>query len=348
MIRPGRLNLITDVDGISVGNVASPEVRSGVTIVLPSRRAVAGCDVRGGAPGTRETDALDPTCVADAVDAVVLSGGSSYGLDAASGAVAWLGARERGFRLGTSPIVSPVVPSAILFDLPNGGDKNWGEAPPYREWGLRACEAAGTDFPLGNVGAGMGAVVGDIKGGLGSASAIDGEIQVGALLAVNAFGSAVIPGSRHLWAAPYEIDQEFGGADWPREMASVATLDPFFGCRTELEPMAPGGHTTIGVVATNAALSPAEAKRIAIMAQDGLSRSIRPIHSHVDGDVLFVLSTATVEVTGSERLVHLMRLGSIAADCVARAVGRGVVAASTLGSLQSYQTKFGRRASETA
>jgi L-aminopeptidase/D-esterase-like protein len=197
-----------------------------------------------------------------------------------------------------------------------------------------ACERAGRDFDLGNVGAGMGAMVGNIKGGLGSASAIDGALQVGALIAVNAFGSAVIPGTGHFWAAPYELDGEFGGRGWPGEPPPVSSADPFF-------DLTPGGNTTIGVVATNAALTKSEATRIAVMAQDGLARAIRPIHSHVDGDTIFVLATGTVALPAEpmDRLMQLMRIGAIAADCVARAVARGVYAAADLGDAVSYRTK---------
>ena len=343
-LRPGPRNLITDVDGIAVGNVQSLAVRSGVTIVLPDARATAAADVRGGAPGTRETDALDPTCLVEAVDGIVLSGGSVYGLEAMSGAVAWLGARGRGYGLGETPRVSPVVPGAVLFDLPNGGDKDWGETPPYRGWGLDACEAAGRDFALGNAGAGAGAMAGNMKGGLGSASVLDGALQVGALIAVNPFGSVVMPGTGHFWAAPFEIDGEFGGRGWPSAMPPAATDDPLKGSRLDVAPLAPGGNTTIGVVATNAALTKAEARRIAIMAQDGLARAIRPIHSHVDGDTIFTLATGTVALSDNplDRLMQLMRIGSLAADCVARAVARGVYAAQDLGDMACYQTRYAR------
>lgn len=341
-VAPGPRNLITDVDGIRVGNIACDRVRSGVSVVLPDERAVAACDVRGGAPGTRDTDALDPTCLADAVDAVVLSGGSTYGLEAASGVVAWMGHRGRGFSLGVTPKVSPVVPGAVLFDLPNGGDKDWGETPPYRTWGLEACNAATSDFALGNAGAGTGALAGDIKGGLGSASAIAGELQIGALMAVNSFGSAVIPGSAHFWAAPYELADEFGGYGWPSPLPPVSAFEPLRQSRLEMAPLAPGGNTTIGVVAVNAVLTPAETKRIAIMAQDGMSRALRPIHSHVDGDVIFVISTGRVTLPESDRLMQLMRIGSIAADCVARAIARGVYAADDMGAAPCYRTRYDR------
>ncbi len=350
-IRPGPRNLITDVDGISVGNVQSVSVRSGVTVVLPDARALAACDVRGGAPGTRETDALDPSGLVEAVDAIVLSGGSVYGLEAMSGAVAWLGARGRGFSLANDGTrVSPVVPGAILFDLPNGGDKDWGETPPYREWGRQACAAAGRDFDLGNAGAGMGAMAGSLKGGLGSASALDGDLQVGALIAVNAFGSPLVPGTPHFWAAPYELAGEFGGCGWPSKPAPVSDAEPFVGSRLDIAPPAPGGNTTIGVIATNAALTKAEARRIAIMAQNGLARAIRPIHTHVDGDVLFVLATGGVALAAapSDRLMELMRIGSVAADCVARAVARGVHAAADLGDAVSYRSKFSAKLSGSA
>ena len=341
-IRPGPLNLITDVDGIAVGNAQSESVRSGVTVVLPDARAVAAADVRGGAPGTRETDALDPACLVEAVDGIVLSGGSVYGLDAMSGAVAWLGARGRGFRLGETPRVSPVVPGAALFDLPNGGDKDWGETPPYRDWGRQACEAAGREFELGNVGAGMGAMAGNLKGGLGSASVRDGNLEIGALIAANPFGSVVMPGTGHFWAAPYEIAGEFGGRGWPGTLPSVSAEEPFRGSRLDVAPLGPGGATTIGVVATNAALTKAEARRIAIMAQDGLARAIRPVHAHVDGDTIFVLATGKVALAEGplDRLIAIMRVGALAADCVARAVARGVFAATDVGDAISYRSKF--------
>jgi L-aminopeptidase/D-esterase-like protein len=336
-IRKGARNLITDVDGIHVGNAGSLATRSGVTVILPEARAVAGVDVRGGAPGTRETDALDATCLVDAVDAIVLSGGSVYGLDAASGATAWLGARGRGFGMGEAALVAPVVPAAILFDLTNGGDKNWDEVPPYNEWGRAACAAADKGFALGNAGAGLGARAGTLKGGLGSASAVtDGGLQVGALIAVNPFGSAVIPGSECFWAAPYEIDAEFGGRGLPQTMEGLATRHPLLGTKGEAAAQA-GGNTTIGCIATNAALTPAEARRVAIMAQDGLARAIRPIHTPFDGDVLFVLATATRPLDPAIRALEILQIGSIAADCVARAVARGVYEAETLGDSIAYR-----------
>ncbi|HEY0418714.1 MAG TPA: P1 family peptidase, partial [Acetobacteraceae bacterium] len=208
--RPGPRNLITDIVGIAVGNADDAAVRSGVTVVLPEARAVAAVDVRGGGPGTRETDALGPTCLVESVDAIVLSGGSAFGLDAAAGAMAWLAVRGRGFAVG--PAVVPIVPAAVLFDLGNGGDKHWGDRPPYRDLALAACAAAGRDFALGNAGAGSGAKAGDLKGGLGSVSAVtDDGFQVGALVAANPLGSVVMPGDGAFWAWALERNGEFGG-----------------------------------------------------------------------------------------------------------------------------------------
>lgn len=335
-IRKGIRNHIGDVDGILVGNAEDEAARTGVTVVLPEARAVAGGDVRGGGPGTRETDLLDPSCLVDAVDAIVLSGGSAWGLEAASGAAAWLGARGRGYRVGSSPLVSPIVPSAILFDLANGGDKGWGEEPPYRALGKAACEAASDDFRLGNAGAGLGATAGKYKGGLGSASAIaESGLAVGALIAANPFGAVVAPATDRFWAAPFEMDGEFGGRGVP-EAGGFAALDPLAGSKADATP---GGNTTIGVVATNADLTPADARRIAIMAQDGLARAIRPVHAPVDGDTIFVLATGTYPLGVEARHVALSAIGALAADCVARAIARAVYEAETLGSAISYRER---------
>jgi L-aminopeptidase/D-esterase-like protein len=331
-LRPGPLNLITDVEGIRVGNAEDRQVWTGVSVVLPERPALAAVDVRGGAPGTRETDALDPTCAVDEAHAVVLSGGSAFGLEAASAVQLWLAARGIGFRVGTARV--PIVPSAILFDLLNGGDKAWGENPPYRALARTACEAAGSAFALGNAGAGYGAKAGRLKGGLGSASVVSADgLQVGALIAANPRGSLVVPGTTSFWAAPLEQEGELGGqAPLPAGAAGTASdLDL-------LDPRAPAvaGNTTIGVVATNAVLSKAEARRVAIMAQDGYARAIRPAHTPFDGDTVFVLATGALALP-EPRIGALARLGSLAADCVARAAARGVYEAETLGSWTGYR-----------
>lgn len=320
---PGARNLITDVPGLKVGQAQDPAARTGVTVILPDERAVCACDLRGGGPGTRETDALAPENLVDAVDAVVLSGGSVYGLAAADGVVAWLGARGRGFKLAVAAEIppSPVVPGAILFDLANGGEKAWGEAPPYRALGAQAVEAASAAFDLGTAGAGYGAMAGGLKGGVGSASvvSVDG-FTVGALMAVNCWGSPVAPGGRTFWAAPYEIGGEFGGLGSAGLSAAPEDWGP---------AKAPGHarNTVIGCVATDAILTPAQAKRVAIMAQDGLARAIRPVHAPFDGDIVFALATGRRPL-GERPDYDLARLGALAADTVARAVARGVFEAT--------------------
>jgi L-aminopeptidase/D-esterase-like protein len=328
---PGPLNLITDVAGLKVGQAEDAGVRSGVTVILAEGRAVCAVDVRGGAPGTRETDALAPENLVDEADAVVLSGGSVYGLAAADGVTALLGAAGQGYGLSRATggpralgaPVAPIVPAAILYDLANGGDKAWGEAPPYRDLAMAALRCAGREFALGTTGAGYGAMAGRLKGGLGSASAVsEAGFTVGAIVAVNSFGAAVAPGGRTFWAAPYEIGGEFGGLG----AAGLAAAPDDWGLA---KGPAPGErvNTTIACVATNAALTPAEAKRVAIMAQDGLARALRPAHAPFDGDVVFALATAKLEVE-APRLQTVARLGALAADCLARAIARGVFEAT--------------------
>jgi L-aminopeptidase/D-esterase-like protein len=332
-IRPGLRNLITDVEGILVGNAEDHRIRTGVTVIYPAERCPAAADVRGGAPGTWNIEAMDATSLQNEVDAIVLSGGSMYGLDAGGGVVAALGARGRGISFGG--VVIPVVPGAILFDLANGGEKDWGEAPPYAALGRAALEAIGPDFALGNAGAGLGARSNTLKGGLGSASTVtDDGLQVGALVAVNSFGSAVMPGTNRFWAGPLEMGEEFGGlgpppADWRGE--AEMPLPPGFA----MNPMA---NTTIAVVACNVALSKGELQRLAIMAQDGLARAIRPIHTPFDGDTVFAMGMGQVPLTNPAMLA---RLGHLAADTLARAVARGVYHAASLGDRPGWRERFG-------
>jgi L-aminopeptidase/D-esterase-like protein len=320
---PGARNLITDVPGLRVGQAHDAVARTGVTVILPDDRAVCAVDVRGGGPGTRETDALAPENLVEAIDAVVLSGGSVYGLAAADGVVGWLGARGRGYGLvGRAGVpVSPVVPGAILYDLANGGDRAWGEEPPYRRLGREAIAGCDLEFALGTAGAGYGAMAGSLKGGTGSASIVAADgVAVGALVCVNSYGSVVAPGGRTFWAAPFELGGEFGALgsaglaagpdDW-----GLAKADP--GQRM---------NTTIACVATDVALTPAQAKRVAIMAQDGLARAIRPIHAPFDGDVVFALSTARKPLEGDD--FTIARIGALAADVLARAVARAVFEAA--------------------
>jgi len=322
--RHGPRNLITDVPGLKVGQSQDAAVRTGVTVILPDERAVCAVDVRGGGPGTRETDALAPENLVDAVDAVVLSGGSSYGLAAADGVTAWLGARGRGFGLVDMPGVprSPVVPAAILYDLANGGQKTWGMESPYRGLGIEAAEATALEFELGVAGAGFGAMAGALKGGVGSASIVTEDgITVGAIVAVNSFGSVVGGDGKSFWAAPFEIGDEFGGYG----SAGLAIAPDDWG-KAKTAPAA-RANTTIATVATDAVLTSAQAKRVAIMAQDGLARAIRPAHAPFDGDVVFALSTARRPLPEPVPLT-ITRIGALAADCLARAIARAVFEAA--------------------
>ena len=335
MIRPGPRNLITDVPGILVGNAEDHHARSGTTVVLAEETATAAADVRGGAPATRGASALVPGGIVLGADAVTLSGGSAFGLAAAEGVMSWLAARGRGMLFGGSRV--PSVVGAILFDLLNGGDKAWGEEPPYRRLGLAASDRAGPAFGLGNAGAGLGAKAGSLKGGLGSASFVyedqGAPLTVGAIVASNPLGSVVIPGSSTMWAWALEQDGELGGQPPPRAPVHGDALEHAF-------PGTAPASTAIAVVATDAALTQAQALRLAMMAQDGFARAIRPSHTPFDGDVIFALATGR---RGPLDPAGLGRLGMLAADCVARAVARGIFEAESLGDLPSYRSVHGAR-----
>lgn len=326
MIRPGPLNALSDVAGLVVGNAEDAHARTGVTVVLPQHAVAAAVDVRGGAPGTINTDALRPGGLIREVHGLVLSGGSAFGLEAATGLMAWLAARGRGFTQW-GPCI-PVVAGAILFDLANGGDKDWGEAPPYRRLAQVAADAAGTAVRLGNAGAGYGAVAGPLKGGLGTASAVDEAtgVTVAALVAANPVGSVVMPGSRTMWAWHLEQAGELG-----HQAPPTAPTGHAFTTKGGL-----GMNTTIGVVATDAALDHADLQRLAVMGGDGYGFAIRPIHTPFDGDTLFALATGAVSL--SDRSAAILRVGAIAADVVARAVMRAVYEAEPLEDIPAYRS----------
>lgn len=320
MFRAGPRNLITDVAGLKVGNGRDDRLKSGVTVVLCEEPATAGVKVLGGAPGTRETDLLAPQALVDRVDAVVLSGGSAFGLDAASGVQAALREMGRGFEAAGHRV--PIVPAAILFDLANGGDKDWGRYPPYREIGHAAVRSAASDFSLGSEGAGTGALTAGLKGGLGSASAVlSNGVTVGALAAVNAAGSATIGGTAHFWAAPFEIDGEFGGLGLPSPLPADATAI----ARKKIGGLS--GNTTIGVVATDARLDKAAATRLAVAAHDGLARALWPAHTPVDGDLVFALATGHRDAPADRTFA--IELCAAAAATMARAIARGIYSAAT-------------------
>ncbi|NGO51022.1 P1 family peptidase [Allomesorhizobium camelthorni] len=320
MFRHGPRNLITDVDGLLVGNADDQRLKSGVTVVVCEEPAVAGYQILGGAPGTRETDLLKPHNSVQAVNAVVLSGGSAFGLDAASGVQAALREQGIGFEVGGYRV--PIVPSAILFDLRNGGDKDWGRYPPYRELGYDAVQAASRDFSIGTAGAGTGALSAGLKGGLGSASVVlDNGITIGALAAVNPTGSVTVGRSRHFWAAPFEIGDEFGGLGYPSPVPENARK-----LLLKFRDRNATGNTTIAVIATDAMLTKAEAKRLAIAAHDGFVRAIWPTHTPADGDLVFALATGRSGKT--VELDDAIDLYAAAGATMARAIARGVHAAT--------------------
>lgn len=314
------LNLLTDVPGLTVGHATDLALGSGVTTILFDRPATASVAVLGGAPGGRDTGLLDPAMTVQQVDAIVLSGGSAFGLDAAGGVQAALREAGRGFSVGGALV--PIGPQAILFDLLNGGNKEWGRVPPYWELGYAAARAAvAGGFALGTVGAGTGATTATVKGGLGSASAVaeSGHV-VAAIVAVNALGSPLIGEGPHFWAAPFEHEAEFGGLGWPARIGPEHVALRVKGGRAT--------STTIGLVATDAALTKAQAHRLAIMAHQGLARALLPAHAPLDGDTLFAAATGARAL--ADPLADLTAIGHVAAAAMARAVGRGVHAARAL------------------
>ena len=317
-MRVGARNLITDVKGLLVGNAGDDRLKSGTTVLLGEKPFTAAVSVMGGAPGTRETDMLAPDKLVTEIDALVLSGGSAFGLDAASGVVDGLRATGRGFVVDKAVI--PLVSAAILFDLLNGGNKDWQENP-YRDLGRQALENAGEDFALGTAGAGVGALTGSLKGGLGSASVVlESGHTVGALVAVNAFG-AVAQKEGHFWAAPWEVAGEFGGCGIAPMADPLAKPVSF-----KMQGFNAKGNTTIAIVATDAALDKAQAHRMATAAQDGMARAIVPSHTPVDGDLIFAAATGALPL--KDMVAEPLMLGHAAALCLSRAIARGVYLAT--------------------
>ena len=326
--RAGKTNLITDVAGVKVGNAQNRKIKTGVTVLTADQPFVASVDVMGGAPGTRETDCLAPDRLVQTVDALVLSGGSAFGLDAASGVVQALRAQGRGYAVG--PVTVPIVPAAIIFDCLNGGATQW-HRNPYANLGRKAFESATASFKLGSIGAGFGATTANLKGGLGSASLqLPSGAIVGALVVANPHGSVVVPGTGHFWAAPFEIDAEFGGLGMPAsyDSKSLPRNEKFKAfqtmCEAGLADDSPtvGVNTTIAIVATNLKLDKAQLKRMAVAAQDGMARSIVPSHTPFDGDLVFALSTG--EQNMQDEIADSMQAGHAAAVCLSRAIARSV------------------------
>lgn len=329
-MRPGFRNLITDVPGLRVGNADDARLRSGTTVLTADRPFVAAVHVMGGSPGTRETDLLAPDRLVEAVDAIFLSGGSAFGLDAGQGVMQGLREAGRGFAVG--PVRVPIVPGAIVFDLLNGGDKDWTESP-YPGLGRRALDSASPDFTLGTAGAGFGAMTGNLKGGLGSASCVLASgLTVGALVVVNALGQAIVGETRHFWAAPWEEGTEFGGFG-PAPMSAQDAPLP----RKRL-----GEATTIAIVATDATLTKAQAHRMAVAAHDGMARALVPSHTPLDGDLVFGVATGGKPL--ADPLSDPFQLGHAAATCLARAIARAVYLARSepLDLQPTWQARFSR------
>jgi D-aminopeptidase len=314
-MKPGPRNLITDVAGLRVGNAEDHRIKTGTTVLLGDTSFRASVDVMGGSPGSRETDLLSPDKAVEMIDALVLSGGSAFGLDAASGVSDGLRAAGRGFAVAN--VTVPIVPAAILFDLLNGGDKGWTDNP-YRALGLEAFRNAAPEFAIGTAGCGVGATTAGLKGGLGSASImLPSGLTVGALVGANPTGGVIAGPDGQFWAAPFEIDGEFGGR------GPYSGLVPFAESgKTKREYMSVTTNTTIAIVATDADLTKAQLKRLAVAAQDGITRAISPSHSLVDGDLVFSVATGARPVV--DPIFDLIALGHAAAVCLARAIARAV------------------------
>lgn len=331
--QPGPNNAITDVPGVKVGSYTNLDALTGTTVVLVEDGAVGGVDVRGSAPGTRETDLLEPTNLVEEVQAIVLSGGSAYGLEAATGVVRYLEERGIGYPVGDDRVV-PIVPAAILFDLGRGGD--W-TVRPDASYGYRAAESAKRGpVAQGNVGAGAGAVAGEVKGGLGTASIrLDGGLVVGALVALNPAGSPYNPETGELYGSFLELGGEFGNLQSPESLGYQG--NPYDALAQLGKRATPAQNTTLGVIATNARLTKAQAQKVAQMAHDGFARAIRPVHTMFDGDVIFTVATGEVEL---EDVGVLSALGAAGADAMARAIVHATLEARSVGDYRSYCDTF--------
>jgi D-aminopeptidase len=330
-------NLLTDIPGVRVGHADDAKLASGVTAVLFDTPVVAAMDVRGGGPGTRDSNLLDPVNTVERIDALTLSGGSAFGIEAGGGVQAWLAEQGRGFPIGDAVI--PIVPGAVVFDLLNGGDKRWGRFAPYRDLGYAAAATARDDFALGSVGAGLGATTANLKGGVGSASAATPSgVRVAALAVVNAVGSVTVGDGSWFWAAPFESGDEYGGRGLPGSFTPEMLAMRLKGGATANA----NENTTLAIVVTDAVLTKPQARRLAIIAQTGFARAIYPVHAPLDGDIVFAAATGAKPI---DPLVGLTELGMIAANTVARAIARGVYEAKALpypDALPAWKDRFER------
>lgn len=327
-------NLITDVAGIRVGNAHDERLATGVTVAVFDTPAAASISIHGGAPGVRDTALLEPEATVEGVDAIFLSGGSAFGLAAGDGAMDCLRQRDRGFRIAGACV--PIVPGAVVFDLAYAALDPWPETPPWRDLGFAATASATKEFLLGTAGAGYGATTANAKGGLGSASATTADgFTVGALVAVNALGSVLVGDGPYFWAASEERDGEFGGLGSP---ARISESDHAARLKGHADIRA---NTTIALVATDAVLTKSQARRIAVMAHDGIARAVRPAHAPLDGDCVFAAATGAAGRTPDWRALTL--LGDAAGRCLARAIARGVYEAVSLpgrSAMPSYRDRF--------
>ncbi len=320
-MKPGPTNSITDIEGLSVGNAQDIDLKSGVTALICDKPCIASVAVHGGAPGTRDTELLSPKNTVETINGITLSGGSAFGLDAASGVQAWMRENNRGFEVG--PVRVPIVPGAIIFDLINGGNKKWGRFPPYRDLGYEAAQNAKGDFDIGTAGAGTGALVAGLKGGLGTASLkLDNGITIGALFVVNALGTPLMGNTKHFHAALFEKDNEFGGHGLPTKVPFDVDTVKF-----KFRDMASDlSNTTIGIIATDAVVTKAEAERLAIAAHDGIARAIYPAHTPYDGDLIFSIASggSGIKPKGDD----WTEMSGHVANVTSRAIARGVYEAS--------------------
>ena len=328
-------NLLTDIPGVRVGHADNAALASGVTAVIFDKPAVASIDIRGGGPGTRDANLLDPVNTVEQVDGFALSGGSAFGIESGAGVQAFLAEQGRGFPVGTVTI--PIVPGAVVFDLINGGDKAWGRFAPYRDLGYAAAAAASGDFTLGSVGAGLGATTATVKGGLGSASAITPDgVKVAALVVANPVGNVLVGDTQHFWAAPFEQNGEFGGRGLPASFTPDMLAMRIKGTApTSVE------NTTIALIVTDAVLTKPQAQRLAMMTQTGFARAIYPVHCPLDGDLVFAAATGQKPI---DPLVGLTELGMLAANTMARAIARAIYEATALpfpGAQPSWRSRFG-------
>ncbi|NKB98404.1 MAG: peptidase T4 [Pseudomonadales bacterium] len=301
------------IEGVRIGHAIDAEVVTGTSTCLFDEPATTAIHIAGGAPGTRDTELLSPEFTVGAADAIVLSGGSAFGLDAAGGAQAWLKEQNRGIEL--EPVRIPIVPCAILFDMRNDGNKNWGRFSPSQNLGYQATETSSTEVRLGKQGAAYGASTASTPGGFGAAHIKIDDISVMAFAAVNAVGSPLIADTKHFWAAPFERNNEYGGRGFPNPWPADADTP-----RTKAGQRVAGANTTLAIVVTDAVLTPSQAKRIAMASHDGFARALYPVHTSADGDLTFVASTGRKTVTDDQ----LIDIGIQAANVVSRAIARGV------------------------